>query len=68
MSRQLIALVSFLLLQTVFAATATNRNWGAITIKNNGAYVAKFTIDYFQNGQQKQESSGSVPGLLTFFK
>ena len=62
MTRQLIALVSFLLLQTVFAATATNRNWGAITIKNNGAYVAKFTIDYYQNGVAKQEDSGRFPG------
>ena len=35
MSKQLIALVSILLLQTVFASTL-QRNWGAITIKNNG--------------------------------
>ena len=61
MSRQLIALVSILLLQTVFASNA-NRNWGAITVKNNGGYVSKFTIDYFQNGQAKQEDSGTYPG------
>ena len=58
MSRQLIALVSFLLLQTVFASNV-NRNWGAITVKNSGGYHAKFTIDYYQNGVAKSLDSGS---------
>jgi hypothetical protein len=58
MSRKLIALVSLFLLQTVFASTV-NRNWGAITVKNNGGYHAKFTIDYYQGGVQKSIDSGS---------
>ena len=29
-------LVSFLLLQTTAFASTVNRNWGAITVKNNG--------------------------------
>ncbi len=36
MSKQLITLVSIFLLQTTVFASTVNRNWGAITVKNNG--------------------------------
>jgi hypothetical protein len=61
MSRQLIALISVLILQTVFASKES-KSWGAITIKNDGAYAARFTVDYYINGAPKTEDTGKYPG------
>lgn len=41
-----------------------NSLWGGITVKNNGGFVAKFTITYKLNGEYQTIDSGRITGKI----
>lgn len=42
--------------------------WTVVTLRNNGAYVARLKATYINNGKMEEQNTGSFPGYLLLFK